>query len=175
MKKYDEDILDLLIAYSDGELTGADIDRVKRLMAEDADLREMEVALRCSLQAANMTWKTQEEKFSQIKIPRRGLRKNRIWCWVATVAACVAMALGLGIWRQQIGKPILQEQPHLSVEDVIAKVERSGFAAQLLAAVNHLAQQPGGKVYAQQHYVYLAEHYGDVDAGLIAKKQSETF
>ena len=53
-------------------------------------------------------------------------------------------------------------------------VNRIKGAAQLLAAADMLAQQPGGQEYARDRYHFVASQYPDLDGGLQANRKYQT-
>jgi hypothetical protein len=179
-------VANLLVEYADGELSGADADRVAAHLAEcpgcQAELR----LLQRSLELAQTIWQGTVPIFPQGKWdcpPPNKLGRRRIQVAIG-VAACLALlAAAATPWLftsgesdsqvtdraenttepepQQIKAP--QPVEDFDIETFIA---RAGRRARLAASAELLATQPGLKEYKEQAERYLAEAYnGTPDLG----------
>jgi len=89
----------------------------------------------------------------------------------ALIAAGVALLAAAGLFRYAIHREVPNvaqspEVPKLTLAEIEQQIERAGVAAQLLAAADLLAEQPGGEDFACERYRYVAAAYSDTDAAV---------
>ena len=83
-------------------------------------------------------------------------RRLRPYLAAAVILVLIGLALTFRPWRTS-------PTPTMTPAQIQAAVERAGYAAQLLASADLLAQQPGGELYAKQSYQDIIRHYPDLD------------
>ncbi len=170
-------IVELLVDYSDGELSEADAQRVAAHLAGCPRCRSELRLLERSLELARSAW---QESAARAPLPgtrhaRPGGRRLRT---AAAWAACALLLVAGGwLWwrvgpgsRADQAKLAAHVQPGRQTEepragapgeemDVEAIIARAGRAARLAASVDFLAEQPGLEQYRKQAERYLADAY----------------
>ena len=189
-----EPIAELLIAYSDGELSAAEADRVTTHLAGCPGCREELQLLRRSLHVARTVWSESAAAARQPGSIRRRATGRPVPA-VACAAACVSillLAAGLWLFLGEGGEPdlasvpridgaktvhtqVTSPPPHEIAEedediDIQALIAREGRSAKLAAAARLLATQPGLERYRDKAKRYLTETYrGTAAAGEAAE------
>ncbi len=109
-----------------------------------------------------------------VKTPVLG-SKNRIFSsfqkYKWAVAAAVVIAFGAAaLWLSQ---PKIEDRlPDESAQDqAFQDIIHAGQAAQLLAAADLLAKQPGGLKYAREQYEYITQTYAHMEAAVTAQSK----
>lgn len=170
-------IADLLVPYSDGELSEADADRVAAHLRACGSCREQLQRLDQSLALAQSIW---QEAASEATAPRAQVarpRRPRFAVALAPAACLLLLAVAAGYWlvnRDRPGPntvhvtpPAVEETPIeqteiavQEIEDIRRMIAREGRIARLAASAEILAAQPGLEKYKEQAERYLAETYG---------------
>ena len=171
-----DDIRDMLVAYSDGELSVEEKAQVEEHLAACEVCREELQALERSLELAKAIWRDQEAGIAEIEPLNFGRKSRRVeLCWAALAASILIALGGILIWqaisppqRHVVPPPTIPEPTAAEIE---REVNRAAIAAQMLAVADHLAEIPGGEPFAKERYSYLVNTYGDMEAGRQAKKQ----
>lgn len=149
-----------LVEYADGELAPPAMAAIFDHLKECKDCRAKVSALRSSLEAAGLVWRESELALLDIDGRPQNRRSQRPYLRIAALAASIALLVSAALlWRPMTPSPGRQ----LSPLAVASQVDRVGIAAQLLAAADLLAEQPGGLAYASEGYRYVATHYSDTD------------
>jgi predicted anti-sigma-YlaC factor YlaD len=170
---------ELLVAYADGDLSGAEAERVAGHLAECAGCRSELRLLRRSLELARQVWRESAARARRPQsAPIRRLRWRRV---AAACAAAAVLVLGLAagywfFWRPgPAGETARVEPPSPGAGSTVAgptaeeeeaggdleeMIAREGRAARLAAAVELLATQPGLEAYRAEAEHYLEQTYG---------------
>lgn len=93
---------------------------------------------------------------------------------MAIIAACLLLVAGGILVFQTLQAPKTAEPDELTVAEFEYAINRIKGAAQLLAAADMLARQPGGQEYAKDRYQFVACQYPDLDIGLQANRKYQT-
>ena len=148
-----------LAAFCEGQSNEAERNRVQRHLERCPVCRETVAALTQSMDQLRDHWQRQEEAWRQrhggFKTPGSGMPRR----WIAAAAAGVLVASGLGIWWPRPGVPVTEERFDPTV--LKRELDRAAVAAQLLAAADLLARQPGGRPYAVKRYQYVIRQFPD--------------
>jgi hypothetical protein len=102
---------------------------------------------------------------------RTASSKQSAVTWSLRIAAAILVVAGLGVvlrLQNRRGPMALEESPLDRIQSTVA---RAGEAAQLLAAADVLAQQPGGKTMARETYAHIASLYSGSPPALEAKSR----
>ena len=168
---------ELLVAYSDGQLSAVDAGHVEAHLAGCSDCREELRLLERSLEAARSVWRESATTASVPRIsPTLGSRRQfrvavrAAACLVLLATATVAYVLlsrggpaAVDVADVTVPAPVdAVEVEELAVEneDVEAVIARQERAARLLVSARLLAAQPGLEEYRDRAQRYLAETYG---------------
>jgi anti-sigma factor RsiW len=168
---------ELLVAYSDDQLSALDVGRVEAHLAGCPDCREEFRALEQSLEIAQSLWRQSAENANVPKISPAGRSRRKLRPAVC-VAACLVLAAMATVSyvclsrgnpaAVEVADPIVPpsvtpdhvEKPVLGNEEIEAVIARQGRIARLRVSAQLLAAQPGLEVYRDRAERYLAETYG---------------
>ena len=182
-----EELADRIVDYVDGELPPEEAQSVARHLSECPRCRQTASDLKRSLGLVKAIWldnlaDTKAVPSDAVGATPRGcppktgrhgglpLRYPHVhainlgqrgWLYAVAVAAVILLATGssLLLFFQRAPQP-----PALTFEDVQRQVERTGTAAQLLAATRILAQCEGTGSLVKQQYRYILREYADTPA-----------
>jgi predicted anti-sigma-YlaC factor YlaD len=166
MKTGCEEIRMLLVDYADGELSGAEGERVTAHLTECPACRELVEGLRKSLGLAEVVWNdnaAEVEKIAGGRIPR-----VRRVSWRRYVAAAAGIVVIGAICLMQLREEPAVESPQ-TFEEIDRKISDVGSAARILAATELLAESGNFKDIVQQQYRYIVERYPETPAGVEAQ------
>lgn len=173
---------ELLVAYSDGELSGVDAGRVEAHLAGCPDCREELRVLGRSLEIARSVWR---EAAASASVPRvasidRSRRQFRIAACATACSLLLVMAT-VGYVLSSRGDPAAVDfadttfpapveatrvdDPVLEDEEIEAVIARQGRVARLQVSARLLATQPGLEEYRDRAQRYLADTYGVTTLG----------
>ena len=160
----------LLVDYADGDLPAEDSARVTEHVAGCDECRCTLAALRRSLELAGAVWQADEASLAGVRIPiaqrRRGTRR-----WMpALAAAAILLAVGVASlwWRRTPAEQPTAGPAGQTIAEQEETLNKVGAAAQLLAAADCLAEQPGGLEIAVERYRYIIATYPQTDAASAA-------
>jgi len=172
-----EEIRGLLVDYSDGQLLSDESAKVRMHLAECERCRAVLAALNDSLRLAEVVWQDNATESAEIgnvaevtevkpnKLPLRH---------IGAIAAGVIVLLAVTVVFQFNKKAAQPANEEMTIAQLEYKMERAGHAAQLLAAADILAEQPGGTEFAREQYAYVAETYPDMQAATLAKSRMDS-
>jgi hypothetical protein len=161
-----------LVAYTDGELSPSEAERIAEHIANCQNCQSMAEALQRSLQVTKVIWQTSEVQWLKTRPPERFQSSKWSYRKVAAVAASILLVLGVGaVWRM-LSRPT--ELTGISREQALAaeikrKVADSGDAARLLAAAELLSKYPEIKSLVKERYQYIVETYPETAAAAEAR------
>ncbi len=182
-----DSIAEMLVDYSDGDLSASDRRRVERHLSGCPACRSEVERLGRSLELARSVWDQAAAEASRctiaLRAPRPRRRETRVRL-AAVAAACAALVLaGLGVWLLAGGHgevawregPASPQRPEvastgpkaagpsgeLGIETILARETR---AARLAAAARLLATEPSLKAYRVEAERYLTETYPEASA-----------
>jgi len=185
-----KEIAELLVPYSDGELSGDDCRRVEAHLAACPECRSEIGVLGRSLELARAIWQESAAAVPPLhrvtpSPPHPVARSPRRWALrAASAAAVVLIAASWLFWPSSRGRESAsndrqeppaavqqpkpdsaQPQPELSDADIEEIIAREGRKARLLASIAILATEPSLKEYKERAERYLAEAYPDAPPG----------
>ncbi len=146
-----------LAAFIGGQLSEEQRAQVQRHLEQCPACQDMADALTQSLDLLQSQWQDQQQAWNQQHGDFKAPRPSRSRRWLTAVAAMLVLALGLRLWWPQTEVTITEES--LDPTTLHLELERAAVAAQLLAAADLLAQQPGGKPYAIKRYQYVMQQF----------------
>ena len=191
-----DNIIEMLVDYSDGELSAADRQRVESHLSGCPACRSEVERLGRSLELARSVWTQAAEETARCatELRRRSpLRRQSRFRLAAVAAACAALLLvGLGRWllvggsrevasRQRPARAepggidpaepkAVAPSEDTGVEEILARETR---AARLAAAARLLATEPSLKAYQVEAERYLTETYPEASAIHPSDRQSK--
>ena len=166
-------IADLLVDYSDGDLTEAERQRVAAHLAECSRCRSDLRLLVRSLEVAQRCWQESADAPKQRAAATIG---RRVFGGVAAAACVLLLAVAFGPWLASRDKPRSERaapgpRPRPAAPatppnevDVEAIIAREVQSARLAVSVEFLAAQPGLEQYSERARRYLTETYGSTRA-----------
>jgi putative zinc finger protein len=169
-----DNIRDMLVAFSDGELSVEDKAQVEEHVATCEACREELQALERSLELAGTIWQDQEAELAEIKPLNFGSKSRRWELRRAALAATILIALGgILIWQaispQEKHVVSIPPIPEPTPAEIERAVNRAADAAILFASADIIANQPHGQTYAMERYEYLISNYAETEYAQKAK------
>jgi len=163
-----------LVAYTDGDLSASQSERIAEHIANCQNCQSMAEALQRSLQVTQLIWQTGEARWPKTR-PLEQFQSSK-WSFrkITAVAASLLFVLGMGaVWRM-LSRPT--ERAGISREQALAveikrKITDSGDAARLLAAAELLSKYPEAERDVKQRYQHIAETYPETTAAAKARKK----
>ena len=163
-----------LVAYTDGDLSASQSERIAEHIANCQNCQSMAEALQRSLQVTQLIWQTGEARWPKTRPLERFQSSKWSFRKVAAVAASILMVLGTGaVWRM-LSRPT--EQAGISREQALAveikrKIADSGDAARLLAAAELLSKYPEAEGTVKLRYQHIIEKYPETTAAAKARQK----
>jgi len=167
MEKSCKDIEEMLVDYTDGQLSPSDSSKVAEHLATCEHCRRMLDGLRKSLELAGVIWDDSLSETENIRIPAAKTRKIH-WPRYAVIAASIFLVATTSVVRRTLTRP---KRSELTFAEIERKITESGNAARLLAATELLAEYPDAQPIADQQYRYIAETYPETTAANKAKSK----
>lgn len=165
MEKSCKDIEQMLVDYTDGQLSPDDSNNVAEHLAKCEECRKLQDALQKSLELSGVIWADSLTETENIPIPATRIRTTR-WTRYAVIAASILLVATASIvWR----KFVSPKESELTFAEIERKIIESGSAARLLAATELLAEYPDAKPILDQQYRYIVETYPETTAATKAK------
>jgi anti-sigma factor RsiW len=165
MGMFCEDIEQMLVDYTDGQLSQSDSSKVAEHLAKCEECRKILVALQKSLELAGIIWADGLSETENIRIPAAKTRKVRWSRYVAIAASILVIATASIVWHT-LTKPKVSE---LTFAEIERKISESGNAARLLAAAELLSDNPEAEKIVKQQFQYIVEAYPETTAAAKAK------
>ena len=166
MERSCEDIREMLVDYTDGQLSPSESNKVAEHLAECEGCRRTLQALRKSLELAGVIWEDGLAETKEIRAPIHGKVRKLRWPRYAAVAAGILLVVTTSIVWRTLMRPAKKE---LSFAEIERKITESGSAARLLAAAELLTEYPDAEAIVKQQYRYIVETYPDTAAAVEAK------
>lgn len=165
MEKFCEDIEDMLVDYTDEQLSPSDSNKVAEHLAKCEHCRKMHNALQKSLELTSVIWADSLAETENIRIPAIKARKFR-WPRYAVIAASIFLVATTSVVWRTIIRPKGSE---LTFADIERKITESGSAARLLAAAELLRENPKAETIVKQQYLHIIATYPETAAAVKAK------
>ena len=167
-----------LVAYTDGELSPSEAERISEHIATCPDCQALTEALERSLQVTQAIWQTSQAQWPETRSFDR-IRSNRLSFGKAmAVAASILLVLGAGaIWRllSEPSERIRTISEEAKVAELKFKIADSSDAARLLAAAELLSRYPEARSGLQQRYRHIVETYPETAAAGEARLRTQQF
>ncbi len=167
MKKSCENIEQMLVDYTDEQLSQSDSSKVDEHLAECEECRKLLTALQKSLGLAGVIWADGLAEIENIRIPAAKTRKIHWPRYAAIAASVLLVATASVVWRTLV-KP---EETELTFAEIERKITESSSAARLLAATELLSKNPEAETIVKQQYQYIVEAYPETTAAAKAKSR----
>jgi predicted anti-sigma-YlaC factor YlaD len=156
MGKSCENIQEMLVDYSDGELSPGQSNDVAGHLETCENCRKLLAALHRSLDLATVVWEDSLRETEAVKIPVRQKRARIHWFRYAAIAASILIVVTTSIIWRRINRP---QKTEISFDEIERNITESANAARLLAATELLADYPDAKEIVQQQYRYITKTY----------------
>jgi len=161
-----------LVAYTDGELSPSEAERISEHIATCSHCQAVTEALKRSLQVTQAIWQTgqaqwpETHSFNKITPIRRPIKR------LAAVVASILLILGVGAMWRLLSES--SEHTHVisneaRVAELRLKIAESSHAARLLAAAELLSKYPEAESGVKQRYRHIVETYPETAAAARAK------
>jgi len=156
MERSCEDIREMLVDYTDGQLSPSEANRVAEHLVKCEHCQRILEALQRSLELAEVVWEDglAETKEIRAPIPRRASKLR--WPRYAAAAAGILLVVTTSIVWRTLMRPAKKE---LSFAEIEQKITDSGSAARLLAAAELLAEYTDDEAFVKQQYRHIIEIY----------------
>jgi len=155
-----EDIEQMLVDYTDGQLSQSDSSKVAEHLAKCEECRKILVALQKSLELTGIIWADGLVETENIRIPAVKARNIR-WSRYAAIAASILLVTTASVMWHALTRPKASE---LTFSEIERKITESGSAARLLAAAELLGENPNAETIIKQQYKYIVETYPETAA-----------
>ena len=166
MEKFCEDIEQMLVDYSDGQLSPSDSSNVAEHLTKCEECRKILDALQKSLELAGVIWADSLAETENIRIPAAHKTRRIRWLrYVAIAASILVVATTSIVWHTLI-RP---KGSKLTFAEIERKIIESGSAARLLAAAELLSEYPEAETIVKQQYQHIVEMYPETTAATKAK------
>ncbi len=166
MERSCEEIREMLVDYTDGQLSPSESYEVAEHLAKCEHCQKMLEALRRSLELAGVIWADGLAEAKEIRAPiPRKTRKIR-WPRYAAVAASILLVVTTSVVWRVLVRPAEKE---LTFTEIERRITESGSAARLLAAAELLAEYPDAQSIVKQQYRYIVETYPETTAAAKVK------
>lgn len=163
-----KDIKQMLVDYTDGELSPSESSKVTAHLAKCGNCRGMLEALQRSLSLADVIWEDGLAETKAIGFPiRPGARKVHQPRYAA-IAASILLVVGTYFVCRSLTRPT---KPELTLAEIERRINESANAARLLAAAELLAGQPYAEDLANSQYRYIVDRYPHTEAAAQARSK----
>jgi predicted anti-sigma-YlaC factor YlaD len=166
MEKNCEEIFELLVDFTDGQLLPDESAEVTEHLAKCPQCRENLKALEKSLKLANIIWEDALTDIEPVHIAHPQKVRKIQWAKYAAVAASILLVFGISALLRSLNKPA---EPLPTFAEIERKINDEAAATKLLAAAYLLANQPNVKEIAKQQYNHIIEIYPQTNAAVKAK------
>ena len=166
MDKSCEKIEEMLVDYTDGQLSPDDSNKVAEHLEKCDHCRKIFEALQRSLELACVIWEDGLKETEEIHVPLPLKRRKIHWTKYVAAAAGIILLLTTSIlWRALI-RP---SQKEINFADIERRITEAGTAARLLAATELLTEYPDAQSIVKDQYRYIVETYPETSAANEAK------
>lgn len=165
MEKFCKNIEQMLVDYTDGQLSPNDSSKVAEHLAKCEECRKVLDTLQNSFDLAGVIWADSLAETTNIRIPATKTMKIR-WPRYAVIAASIFIVATTSIvWHTLIRS----KGNELTIAEIERKITESGSAARLLAATELLNEHPEAETIVKRQYRYIVEKYPETPAATTAK------
>ena len=162
-----EEIAELLVDYSDGELPEEESQIVERHLEKCHDCREYLTDLQQSLDIVQGIWQEGFAGIESVEVSAAGKpRWNRRRKYTAIAAG---LLIAVGIVSVAMQKTFQRPSDVLTAEQVERKISNSASAVRLLATADLLREYDGVKDILSKLYEHIIAMYPDTSAAMEAK------
>ena len=156
MERSCEEIREMLVDYTDGQLSKTESIKVKEHLTKCEPCWKTLEARQRSLELTGVIWEDSLAETESIRITNaRKARKVR-WPRYAAVAAGILFVLTTSVLWRALVRPTKKE---ISFEDIERRITESASAARLLAAAELLAQYSDNDAIVKEQYRYIVDTY----------------
>ncbi len=166
MERSCEEIREMLVDYTDGQLSPDEANEVAEHLRKCENCQKMLEALQKSLELAEVVWADGLAETKEIRAPIPHKARKIHWPRYAAVAAGILLVVTTSIVWRTLMRPAKKE---LSFAEIERKITESGSAARLLAAAELLAEYPDAETIVKKQYRYIVETYPETSAAAKAK------
>lgn len=166
MEKSCKMIEEMLVDYTDGQLSPDESNQVAEHLEKCEHCRKILEALQKSLTLAEAVWEDGLTETEDIRILIPGKIRNTPWTRYAAAAAGIILLLTTSVVWQTLTKPVEKE---INFADIERSITEAGTAARLLAATELLAEYPDAQTIVKEQYHYIIETYPETSAADKAK------
>ncbi|MCP4607877.1 MAG: hypothetical protein GY845_04085 [Planctomycetes bacterium] len=166
MEKSCEKIEEMLVDYTDGQLSLDESNQVAEHLERCKHCRKILEALNKSLALAGVIWEDGLTETKDIRILIPGKLRKIPWTRYAAAAAGIILLLTTSVVWQTLTKPAHKE---INFAEIERSITEAGTAARLLAATELLAEYPDAQTIVKEQYHYIVETYPETSAADTAK------
>ena len=166
MEKTCEEIREILVDYTDGQLSQSESNKVAEHLGKCKNCRRMLDALQRSLELAEVIWEDGLGTAKEIRIPIPIKARKIRWPRYAAVAAGILLVVTTSVVWRVLVRPAKKE---LTFAEIERRITESASAARLLAAAELLADYPDAKSIVKEQYRYIVDTYPESAAAAKAK------
>ena len=166
MQRSCETICEMLVDYADGQLSASGSSEVAEHLTKCDNCRKTLVALKRSLELADVIWADSLAETEAIRIPVPRKEKKVRWSRYALVAASILLIFTVSVILHVLVNPP-ESEPTLT--EIERRISDSASATQLLAAADMLAKHSETEAIAKRQYHYVVKKYPQTTAAAEAK------
>ena len=166
MKKSCEQITEMLVDYTDGQLSAGESRQVAEHLAKCEHCRSTLKALQRSLDLAGIIWEDGLAETDTIHIPVPGKTRRILWRRYTAVAASILIVMGISVTWRTMTRPSHKE---LTFAEIERGISEAASAARLLKAAELLAEYPDAESIVKQQYRHIIDTYPETAAAAKAK------
>ncbi len=166
MERSCEEIREMLVDYTDGQLSPNDSNKVTEHLVKCEHCQRILDGLQSSLELAEVVWEDGLAETKEIRAPIHGKVRKIRWPRYAAIAAGILVVVTISIVWRVLMMPTENEPTFAEIE---RKIMESGSAARLLAAAELLAEYPDAETIVKKQYRYIVETYPETTAATKAK------
>ncbi len=167
-----------LVAYTDGDLTPSEAERIAAHVATCPECRTITEALERSLQVTQAIWQTGQAQWPETRSFDRTISNGVPFRKAMCVAASILLILGAGaMWLllSESSEPTRSVSEETKIAELRLKIADSADAARLLAAAELLNKYPEAKDSVERRYRYIVETFPETAAAAKAKLKTQQF
>ncbi len=163
-----EKIEELLVDYTDSQLSPSEVTKVAEHLQKCESCRKMLGALNKSLELAGIIWTDGLCETKEIRDPIPSKHRKIHWAKYVTAAGIILLLTTSIVWRA-LERPTKPLEKEINFADIERRINNAGNAARLLAATELLAEYTDTQLIVRKQYRYIVETYPQTSAANKAK------
>jgi hypothetical protein len=168
MEKNCEEIFELLVDYTDGNLSPQESAEISEHLEKCAICQKNLKALEKSLKITRFIWEDALKENEPVDITVSKKASKFQWVKYSAVAATILLTLGIIAFLKPFNKTA---EPELTLTEIKQQIDDEGNSARLLTAADIIAKNPETKEIAANQYNFIIKMYPKTESAKIAKSR----